>query len=120
MKKIEEEGGTVIRVLETCGSNSDERCDGNGDLARYPDILSDSTFCIVLDTEYDSGQTITEALHHGCIPVIVSSPTVLPFSEVIDWKRFSIRLHEIDLPSIQETLSNVSQRRISELRQQIH
>ncbi len=38
-----------------------------------------------------------EALHHGCIPVIAIDSLVLPFSEVIDWKRFSIRIFERDL-----------------------
>jgi glucuronyl/N-acetylglucosaminyl transferase EXT2 len=122
LKDIEGESTALIKSLENCVAmdDGDERCDTEGNTVKYPEILSDSTFCIVLDTEYDSGQTITEALHHGCIPVIISSSTVLPFSEVIDWKRFSIRLHEIDLSSIQETLSNVSQKRISEMQQQIH
>ena len=119
IKDIERESPALIKTLESCEENGDERCDAKGKV-NYPDILSDSTFCIVVDTEYDSGQTITEALHHGCIPVIIASTTVLPFSEVIDWKRFSIRLHEIDLSSIQETLSKVSQKRISEMQQQIH
>ena len=108
-----------VMSLSHCQKDNNERCDVDGNIISYPDILSDSTFCIILDTEFDSGQTISESLHNGCIPVILSGSTVLPFSEVIDWKRFSIRFHEDDIKSLYDTLSNVSQNRINEMRQQI-
>ena len=95
--ELDRHGTFGVRVLKRCqeDGNVNTRCDGDGNVVNYPDILSDSTFCIVLDTEYDSGQMISEALHNGCIPVIISGSTVLPFSEVIDWKRFSIRLRKL-------------------------
>ena len=36
------------------------------------------------------------SLHAGCIPIILIDNLVLPFSEVLDWKRFSIRFYEHD------------------------
>ena len=120
LQEIEKGVSAGIKSLEHCEENVEKRCDVNGNIIKYPYILPDTTFCIVLDTEYDSGQTIMEALHHGCIPVIVSSSIVLPFSEVIDWKRFSISMYDADLSSINETLSSVSQKRISEMQQQIN
>ena len=119
IQELSNSGAKGLKSLKQCGSDRGERCDLNGNIIKYPDVLSDSTFCIILDTEYDAGQTITESLHHGCIPVIVSDSIVLPFSEVIDWKRFSIRMYETDLSSVYETLSNVSTKRIVEMQQQI-
>ena len=121
LQELEKDGinPSGIKSLEHCRENVEGRCDIHGNVVNYPDVLSDVTFCIILDTDHDWGQTIMESLHHGCIPVIVSSSIVLPFSEVIDWKRFSIRMYDADLSSIQETLSSISQNRISEMQQQI-
>ena len=122
LDELARDGTFGVRSLNHCQEDGDvmTRCDVDGNIVNYPDILSGSTFCIVLDTEYDSGQTISEALHHGCIPVIISGSTVLPFSEVIDWKRFSIRFHEDDISSLYEMLSKVSQNRISEMQHQMN
>ena len=111
--------GLGVKSLSRCQENDISRCDEDGNIVNYPEMLSDSTFCIVLDTEHDSGQAISEALYNGCIPVIISGSTVLPFSEVIDWKRFSIRFHADDIKSLYDVLSNMSQNRVNEMRQQI-
>ena len=62
------------------------------------DILSQSKFCLVAREKYGKLSTplLMASLHAGCIPVIVIDNLVLPFSEVLDWKRFSIRFYEHD------------------------
>ena len=52
------------------------------------------------------------------LQVMAIDSLVLPFSDVIDWKRFSIRIHEIDLPKIFDVLNGVSEKRRRELRHQ--
>lgn len=52
------------------------------------------------------------------LQVMAIDSLVLPFSDVIDWKRFSIRIHEIDLPKIFDVLNGVSEKRRHELRHQ--
>ena len=118
VQALEKSGAKGVKTLEPCLVDHNHRCDMNGNVHNYPDILSDSIFCLILDTQYDAGQTITEALHHGCIPVILLDSIVLPFSEVIDWKRFSIRMYEIDLSTIHDTLSKISPQRIEEMQRQ--
>ena len=56
-----------------------------------------------------------ESLHFGCIPVIGIDSLVLPFSEVLDWKRFSVRIYETDLTKIWDILSQISEKRRNEL-----
>ena len=107
-------------ILETCRNNQKKHCDvETGNIHNYPDVLSHATFCIILDTQYDAGQSIVEVLHHGCIPVIVSGSIILPFSEVLDWKRFSIQMYENDLNDIYKTLANISGKRIDEMQHQL-
>ena len=62
--------------------------------------------------------------HHcslqGCIPVIVTDGYVLPFSEVLDWSRASIRVHSHDLSKLFTTiLSKISTEHETELRDQV-
>ena len=62
------------------------------------DILSQSKFCLVAKEKYGKLATplLMASLHAGCIPIIIIDNLVLPFSEVLDWKRFSIRFYEHD------------------------
>ena len=55
------------------------------------DLIAGATFCLVLDTHRDSGRVLMDILRHGCIPIVADDSAVLPFAEVLDWKRFSIR-----------------------------
>jgi len=56
----------------------------------------------------------------GCIPVIVTDGYVLPFSEVLDWSRASIRVHSHDLNKLFTTiLTKISTEYETELREQV-
>ena len=47
-----------------------------------------STFCLVVRGARLGQAVLSDALMAGCIPVIVADGYVLPFSEVLDWKRY--------------------------------
>lgn len=52
-----------------------------------------------------------------CIPVIASDGLMLPFEEVLDWKRFSVRLYEHELPDLGAVLAGVSPEKAAELQE---
>ena len=58
-----------------------------------------------------------ESLASGCIPVIVSDSYVLPYSEVIDWRRAVLQIYEDDLDKMMELLRTVSSDRVNDMRQ---
>ena len=60
--------------------------------------------------------TLMESLAAGCIPVVVSDSYVLPYTEVIDWKRAVLQLYEDDLSKMMDLLRAVSVERINEMR----
>lgn len=60
--------------------------------------------------------TLMESLASGCVPVIVSDSYILPYSEVIDWRRAVLQIYEDDLDQMMELLRSVSFDRISEMR----
>ena len=74
------------------------KVDTHGKKVETLDILSRAKFCLVAREKYGKLSTplLMATLHAGCIPIIVIDNLVLPFSEVLDWKRFSIRFYEHD------------------------
>ena len=60
--------------------------------------------------------TLMDALAAGCIPVVIADSYVLPYAEVIDWKRVSIQIYEDDLDQLMGILQAVSSERIEEMR----
>lgn len=55
---------------------------------------------------------LLEAMAANCIPVIVIDGHVMPFNNVIDWRRFSIFIMETHLDTLMDVLNNISKKRI--------
>lgn len=47
----------------------------------------ESTFCVVLRGARLGQAVLSDVLQAGCVPVIIADSYILPFSEVLDWKR---------------------------------
>jgi glucuronyl/N-acetylglucosaminyl transferase EXT2 len=114
----------VLLISDRCNSNqvleSDytkvKRCTPEKSIVQYPVVLSNCTFCLVMQTAYLSTPLISESLMTGCIPVIAADDAVLPFEEKIDWKRVSIRIREQLIPEVVSILSHISSQRIYKMR----
>ncbi|XP_015904832.2 exostosin-2 [Parasteatoda tepidariorum] len=111
-----------LLVLGRCSEdassqNATSRCRG-GDTYEYPAILEDSTFCIIIRGARLGQTALSEALKAGCIPVVVADGYIMPFAEVIDWKRASITLFEENLGDLVHILKSVSDEKITEMRRQ--
>lgn len=60
----------------------------------------ESTFCVVLRGARLGQAVLSDVLQAGCVPVIIADSYILPFSEVLDWKRSVPSLHIEPLPEI--------------------
>lgn len=49
--------------------------------------LQEATFCVVLRGARLGQAGLSDVLRAGCVPVVIADSYVLPFSEVLDWKR---------------------------------
>lgn len=107
-----------LLILDACHNhNYTKRCKLDSlEEFSYPQILQESTFCLVFRGERMGQLALLEAMAAHCIPVIVMDGAVLPFSNVIDWKRSAVFIMENYLHTVIDVLENMSQERIRKMR----
>ena len=54
-------------------------------------ILQGAVFCLVIRGARLAQPILLEAMASGCVPVIVADSLVMPFEEVLDWKRWDLQ-----------------------------
>ncbi|KAJ8427394.1 hypothetical protein Cgig2_008810 [Carnegiea gigantea] len=53
---------------------------------------------------------VVEAIYSECVPVLISQGYVPPFSDVLNWKAFSVPVNVKDIPNIKSILMGISPR----------
>ncbi|KRX87951.1 Exostosin-2 [Trichinella pseudospiralis] len=82
-----------ILVLSTCSLlHIRKHCSLRGHLVSYPEILQQVHFCLIFGDSLLAMIELSYSLMTGCIPIIVGNNCVLPFEELIDWSRCSLRI----------------------------
>ncbi|CAH8493930.1 unnamed protein product [Dicrocoelium dendriticum] len=72
----------------------------------YIKALSESLFCAIIRISAVGQIAVFDAMSTGCIPIIADDRYVLPFSEVLDWSKFSVRVRATELHSIPSLLAS--------------
>ncbi|PIA35561.1 hypothetical protein AQUCO_03500134v1 [Aquilegia coerulea] len=70
-----------------------------------------SRFCICPMGYEVNSPRILKAIYNECVPVIIADNFVLPFSQVLDWKSFSVVVAEKDIPNLKVILLAIPLRR---------
>lgn len=114
-----------VILLTTCKHGyewkkfQDERCDEDNRIYNkyeYNDLLNNSTFCLIPRGRRVGTYRFLEALKVGCIAVISSDGWILPFSEIIDWKKAIIWIKENELMQVTSILREIPIEKIIEMR----
>lgn len=66
-----------------------------------------SKFCICPMGYEVNSPRIVEAIYYDCVPVIIADNFVLPFSEVLDWRAFSLVMKEEEVPQLKQILLSI-------------
>jgi len=89
----------------------------------YYEMLRKSKFCLCPSGYEVASPRIVEAIYTGCVPVLISDHYVPPFSDVLNWKSFSVEILVEDIPKLKDILMKISstqyirmQRRVVQIR----
>ncbi|VAI45209.1 unnamed protein product [Triticum turgidum subsp. durum] len=66
-------------------------------------------FCICPGGSQVNSARISDSIHYGCVPVILSDYYDLPFNDVLDWRKFAVVLKERDVYELKSILKSISQ-----------
>ncbi|KAL1786187.1 exostosin-2 isoform X1 [Sigmodon hispidus] len=112
-----------VLVLDKCTNLSEgvlsvrKRCHQH-QVFDYPQVLQEATFCVVLRGARLGQAVLSDVLQAGCVPVVIADSYILPFSEVLDWKRASVVVPEEKMSDVYSILQNIPQRQIEEMQRQ--
>ncbi|KAJ3679121.1 hypothetical protein LUZ60_017132 [Juncus effusus] len=81
----------------------------------YQKMFYTTKFCICPGGSQVNSARIADSIHYGCIPVILSDYYDLPFSYVLDWRKFSVIMKERDVYNLKAILKSISQEKFEEL-----
>ncbi|KAG5529625.1 hypothetical protein RHGRI_030119 [Rhododendron griersonianum] len=74
----------------------------------YENKFYRNKFCICPGGSQVNSARITDSIHYGCVPVILSNYYDLPFNDILDWRKFSVILEENDVYRLKQILKDIS------------
>lgn len=85
----------------------------------YFDMMRKSRFCICPSGYEVASPRVVEAIYAGCVPVLISDHYVPPFSDVLNWKSFSVEVPVKDIPNLKNILMKISSRQYIRLQRRV-
>ncbi|KAL3839736.1 hypothetical protein ACJIZ3_024327 [Penstemon smallii] len=76
----------------------------------YSAMMRKSKYCICPSGYEVASPRMVEALYTGCIPVLIKDHYVPPFSDVLNWKSFSVEISVEEIPNLKKILMGISTR----------
>ncbi|KAL6574926.1 hypothetical protein OROMI_012211 [Orobanche minor] len=76
----------------------------------YSETMRKSKYCICPSGYEVASPRMVEALYTGCVPVLIKDHYVPPFSDVLNWKTFSVEIAVKDIPNMKSILMGIPTR----------
>ncbi|KAF6153584.1 hypothetical protein GIB67_027451 [Kingdonia uniflora] len=75
----------------------------------YDKMLKKSKYCLCPSGYEAASPRVVEAIYAECVPMLISDHYVPPFSDILNWKSFSVQIHVKDIANIKRILRGISQ-----------
>ncbi|KAH7533542.1 probable glycosyltransferase At3g07620 [Ziziphus jujuba] len=85
----------------------------------YHDMMRKSKFCICPSGHEVASPRIVEAIYAECVPVLVSQHYIFPFSDVLNWDSFAIKVSVSEIPKLKEILMGISEDEYVRMQQRV-
>ncbi|XP_065849341.1 xylogalacturonan beta-1,3-xylosyltransferase-like [Euphorbia lathyris] len=77
----------------------------------YRKMLGMSKYCLCPSGYEVASPRVVDSIYQGCVPVIISNNYSLPFSDVLNWKEFSVQIPVEKIGEMKEILKAISERK---------
>lgn len=74
----------------------------------YEEGFRRSRYCLHVRGYEVNTARVSDAIHYGCIPVIISNYYELPYANVLDWSKFSVILNQGDVAYLRTRLTSIT------------
>ncbi|CAN1127882.1 Probable glycosyltransferase At5g03795 [Linum perenne] len=85
----------------------------------YQSKLRNSKFCLCPSGYEVASPRVVEAIYAECVPVLISDGYVPPFSDVLNWKAFSVKIKVKDIDRIKEILMGISEEQYLKMQRRV-
>ncbi|CAK9146685.1 unnamed protein product, partial [Ilex paraguariensis] len=105
--------GPIRPILLEHWENKDEEIQVHRYLPKgvsYYTMMRKSKYCICPSGYEVASPRMVEGLYMGCVPVLIKDNYVTPFSDVLNWKTFSVIIPVKDIPNLKKILMGIPQK----------
>ncbi|XP_022767202.1 probable glycosyltransferase At5g03795 [Durio zibethinus] len=85
----------------------------------YYDLMRQSKYCLCPSGYEVASPRVVESLYNGCVPVLISKSYVPPFSDVLNWKMFSVIVSLEDIPNLKKILMSIPERKYIRMQKRV-
>ncbi|GKB20867.1 exostosin-like protein [Tanacetum coccineum] len=85
----------------------------------YTELLSQSKYCLCPSGYEVASARMTEAIHMGCIPVVIKNNYVLPYNDVLNWSQFSVQVPVDNIPDLKRILQDIPFSKYMEMQKKV-